>query len=32
VVRVTTPAEFDRFMKDEEAKLKKLAASGVLKP
>jgi tripartite-type tricarboxylate transporter receptor subunit TctC len=32
VVRVTTPAEFDRFMKDEEAKLKKLAATGVLKP
>jgi len=32
VVRVTTPAEFDRFMKEEETKLKKLAATGVLKP
>jgi tripartite-type tricarboxylate transporter receptor subunit TctC len=31
-VRITSPAEFDRFMKDEEAKLKKLAATGVLKP
>jgi tripartite-type tricarboxylate transporter receptor subunit TctC len=31
-VRVTTTAEFDRFMHEEEAKLKKLAASGVLKP
>jgi tripartite-type tricarboxylate transporter receptor subunit TctC len=31
-VRVTTPAEHDRFMRDEEAKLKKLAATGVLKP
>jgi tripartite-type tricarboxylate transporter receptor subunit TctC len=31
-VRITTPAEFDRFMREEEAKLKKLAASGVLKP
>ena len=31
-VRVMSPGEFDRFMKDEEAKLKKLAASGVLKP
>jgi tripartite-type tricarboxylate transporter receptor subunit TctC len=31
-VRVTTPAEFDRFMRDEEAKLKKIAAQGVLKP
>jgi tripartite-type tricarboxylate transporter receptor subunit TctC len=31
-VRIMSPAEFDRFMKDEEAKLKKLAASGVLKP
>ena len=32
VVRVMSPADFDRFMKEEEAKLKKLAASGVLKP
>ena len=31
-VRVTTPAEFDGFMRDEEAKLKKIAAQGVLKP
>ena len=31
-VRVITPAEHDRFMRDEEAKLKKLAATGVLKP
>jgi tripartite-type tricarboxylate transporter receptor subunit TctC len=31
-VRVTTTAEFDRFMHEEEAKLKKLAAAGVLKP
>jgi len=31
-VRITSTAEFDRFMREEEAKLKKLAASGVLKP
>ena len=31
-VRVGTTADFDRFMHEEEAKLKKLAASGVLKP
>jgi len=31
-VRVTTPAEFDRFMHEEEAKLKKIAATGVFKP
>jgi tripartite-type tricarboxylate transporter receptor subunit TctC len=30
-VRIMSPSEFDRFMKDEEAKLKKLAAAGVLK-
>ncbi len=31
-VRATTPAEFDRFMRDEEAKLRKIAATGVFKP
>jgi tripartite-type tricarboxylate transporter receptor subunit TctC len=31
-IRPTTAAEFDRFMRDEEAKLKALAATGVLKP
>jgi tripartite-type tricarboxylate transporter receptor subunit TctC len=31
-VRVMTAAELDRFMKEEEAKLKRLAATGVLKP
>jgi tripartite-type tricarboxylate transporter receptor subunit TctC len=31
-VRVTTPAQFDRFMRDEEAKLKSIAATGVFKP
>ena len=31
-VRLTTPAEFDRFMRDEEAKLRKIAATGVFKP
>ncbi|MBC8021568.1 MAG: tripartite tricarboxylate transporter substrate binding protein [Burkholderiales bacterium] len=31
-IRTTSAAEFDRFMRDEEVKLKKLAATGVLKP
>jgi tripartite-type tricarboxylate transporter receptor subunit TctC len=31
-IRVMSVADFDRFMRDEEAKLKKLAATGVLKP
>jgi tripartite-type tricarboxylate transporter receptor subunit TctC len=31
-VRVTTPAQFDRFMREEEAKLKSIAAAGVFKP
>ncbi len=31
-IRPTSAAEFDRFMREEEVKLKKLAATGVLKP
>ena len=31
-VRVTTPGEFDRFMREEEAKLKAIAATGVFRP
>lgn len=31
-VRVTTPEQFDQFLKDEEAKLKALVKAGVLKP